>query len=319
VSQALLLENVSKHYAGHTAVDDLSFVVRSGSIHGLLGPNGAGKSTTLRMIMNILLRDAGRLLVLGRDPERDRGVLRDVGYLPEERGLYKRMTVMDTVIFFGRLKGLDRAEARRRGTAWLDRLGLGDWTNERVEALSKGMQQKVQLITTMLHDPSLLILDEPQSGLDPVNQEVLAEAIRTERGRGRTVVLSTHNMAQAEALCDEVTLIASGRKILEGDVRRLRRSHRTNRYRLVLEGGDEGAHAPIRRSGLIRSAERTGPDEWIVEMLTGRTEADLLRAVLDEGRVVVRFEQIEPTLHEIFIRQVGPTATRAARAEAAHA
>jgi ABC-2 type transport system ATP-binding protein len=319
VSQALLLENVSKHYAGHTAVDDLSFVVRPGSIHGLLGPNGAGKSTTLRMIMNILLRDAGRLLVLGRDPERDRGVLRDVGYLPEERGLYKRMTVMDTVIFFGRLKGLERAEARRRGTAWIDRLGLGDWTNERVEALSKGMQQKVQLITTMLHDPSLLILDEPQSGLDPVNQEVLAEAIRAERGRGRAVVLSTHNMAQAEALCDEVTLIASGSKILEGDVRQLRRGHRTNRYRLVLEGGDEGALAPVGRSGLIRSAERKGPDEWIVEMQAGRTEADLLRAVLDEGRVVVRFEQIEPTLHEIFIRHVGTTATRAARAEAAHA
>jgi ABC-2 type transport system ATP-binding protein len=334
---ALLLENVSKHYSGHTAVDGLSMAVRPGSIHGLLGPNGAGKSTSLRMIMNILLRDGGRLLVLGRDPERDRGVLREVGYLPEERGLYKRMTVMQTVVFFGRLKGLDRGECQRRGGEWLERLGLAEWSDERVEALSKGMQQKVQFIATVLHGPSLLILDEPQSGLDPVNQEVLAETIRGARAEGKTVVLSTHNMAQAEELCDEVTLIAEGRKILEGGVREVRRSHRSNRYRLVLEDGTgagagrgedprHGAHAdpgpgdsPVRRSGLVRSAERRGEHDWTVELMPGRSGEDLLRAALDERLSLTRFEHVEPTLHEIFIQHVGAAAARAGRREATYA
>jgi ABC-2 type transport system ATP-binding protein len=330
---ALLLENVSKHYSGHTAVDGLSMAVRPGSIHGLLGPNGAGKSTSLRMIMNILLRDGGRLLVLGRDPERDRGVLRKVGYLPEERGLYKRMTVMQTVVFFGRLKGLDRGECQRRGGEWLERLGLAEWSDERVEALSKGMQQKVQFIATVLHGPSLLILDEPQSGLDPVNQEVLAETIRGARAEGKTVVLSTHNMAQAEELCDEVTLIAEGRKILEGGVREVRRSHRSNRYRLVLEDGAgagsvaaggsgpgaAAADSPVRRSGLVRSAERRGEHDWTVELMPGRSGEDLLRAALDERLSLARFEHVEPTLHEIFIQHVGAAAARAGRREATYA
>jgi ABC-2 type transport system ATP-binding protein len=325
---ALLLEDVSKHYSGHTAVDRLSMAVRPGSIHGLLGPNGAGKSTTLRMIMNILLREGGRLQVLGRDPERDRGVLREVGYLPEERGLYKRMTVMQTVVFFGRLKGLDRAECRRRGGEWIDRLGLGDWANERVESLSKGMQQKVQFIATVLHDPRLLILDEPQSGLDPVNQEVLADTIRDASARGRTVVLSTHNMAQAEELCHEVTLIAHGRKILEGDVREVRRSHRSDRYRLVLEddlggtGSGTGTPAldlPLRAPGLVRAAEPRRDHEWIVELHPGRTGDDLLRAALAANLRLSRFEHVEPSLHEIFIQHVGAAAAHAERKEAAHA
>jgi ABC-2 type transport system ATP-binding protein len=314
---ALLLDHVSKHFSGHTAVDRLSLAVHRGSVHGLLGPNGAGKSTTLRMVMNILLRDGGRLEVLGRDPERDREVLRQVGYLPEERGLYKRMTVRDTIVFFGRLKGLDRAECRRRGAHWIDRLGLDEWADERVESLSKGMQQKVQFITTVLHDPALLILDEPQSGLDPVNQEVLAGTIRDASGRGQTVVLSTHNMAQAEELCDEVTLITDGRKVLEGDVREIRRSHRSDRYRLVLE--EEPADAPLRRPGLVRSVERGREHEWIVELHPGGTPQDVLRAAVDEDLAVARFEHVEPSLHEIFIQHVGGTAARAGRREAVRA
>jgi ABC-2 type transport system ATP-binding protein len=333
MTAALLLDDVSKHFSGHTAVDRLSMAVRPGSIHGLLGPNGAGKSTTLRMTMNILLRDGGRLEVLGRDPERDRRVLREVGYLPEERGLYKRMTVMDTVVFFGRLKGLGRGECRSRGGEWLERLGLTEWADERVEALSKGMQQKVQFIATVLHDPALLILDEPQAGLDPVNQEVLAETIRGARSAGHTVVLSTHNMAQAEELCDEVTLIAGGRKILEGAVREIRRRHRSDRYRLVLEeaagpGGapvpgweaaGDGPGSPASLTGLARSAERRGENEWLVELLPGRSGSDLLAAALEAGLPVARFEHVEPTLHEIFIRHVGAVAGRAERREAARA
>jgi ABC-2 type transport system ATP-binding protein len=315
---SLRLNDVSKHYSGHTAVDRLSMAVRPGSIHGLLGPNGAGKSTTLRMIMNILLRDGGTLEVLGRDPERDRSVLREVGYLPEERGLYKRMTVMQTVVFFGRLKGLARSECQRRGAEWIERLGLGEWSEERVESLSKGMQQKVQFITTVLHGPRLLILDEPQSGLDPVNQEVLAETIRGASAEGRTVVLSTHNMAQAEDLCDEVTLIAGGAKILEGGVREIRRGHRSDRYRLVLED-DPPDDSVFRRPGLVRSAERRKPHEWVVELMPGREGDDLLRAALDSRLRLSRFEHVEPTLHEIFIQRVGAAATRAGRKEAVHA
>jgi ABC-2 type transport system ATP-binding protein len=317
VEPALLLSGVSKHYAGHTAVDRLDLRVHPGSVHGLLGPNGAGKSTTLRMVMNILLRDEGRLEVLGRDPERDRTVLRRVGYLPEERGLYKKMTVLDTVVFFGRLKGLDRAEARRRGTVWLERLGLDEWVDERVESLSKGMQQKAQFVATVLHDPDLLILDEPQSGLDPVNQEVLADTIRGARDRGHTVILSTHNMAQAEQLCDEVTLIAGGRKVLEGEVDALRREHRSNRYRVALDAGADGNGAASLEDGrLVRASTRRGDREWELELAPGRARGELLEALVQQRLPVIRFEHVEPTLHEIFLRHVGTDAPRAARAEA---
>ena len=311
---ALHLEDVSKHFSGHTAVDRLSMSIPPGTIHGLLGPNGAGKSTTLRMIMNILLRDGGRLEVLGRDPERDREVLRRVGYLPEERGLYKRMKVLDTVVFFGRLKGLSRAEAVDAGTGWLERLGLTEWAEERVESLSKGMQQKVQFIVTVLHRPELLILDEPQSGLDPVNQEVLAETIRSTRDAGSTVILSTHNMAQAEQLCDAVTLIADGRVVLEGTVSALRREHRTDRFRVSFGDGAAG-EAFLRRSPLVRSVDSRG-EQWEVELADGATAHDLLRVVVDAELTPERFEHVEPTLHEIFLDNVGDRAARAARKEA---
>ncbi len=314
-SPALLLEDVSKHFSGHTAVDGLSLAIRTGSIHGLLGPNGAGKSTTLRMIMNILLRDGGRIEVLGRDPERDRDVLRQVGYLPEERGLYRRMRVLDVIVFFARLKGLSRGEAAARGREWLERLGLDEWAEERVEALSKGMQQKVQFITTVLHEPPLLILDEPQSGLDPVNQEVLADTIRSARDAGRTVVLSTHNMAQAEELCEEVTLIAGGRKVLEGTVPELRRQHRTPRFRLALEdGAGEGMVAGLEPVATAEARGRT----WEVELRPGRTGRDLLEAVVAARLPLERFEHVEPSLHEIFLATVGGDAPRAARREAVH-
>ncbi len=316
MTPALLLEDVSKHFAGHTAVDRLSLEIRPGTIHGLLGPNGAGKSTTLRMIMNILLRDGGRLEVLGADPERDRGVLRRVGYLPEERGLYKRMKVLDLIVFFGRLKGLGRGEATHAGREWLGRLGLDEWTDERVEALSKGMQQKVQFIATVLHEPELLILDEPQSGLDPVNQEVLAETIRSAQAAGRTVVLSTHNMAQAEDLCDEVTLIARGRVVLEGAVTALRRKHRSNRFHLAFEDRDVDVTDFLDRSPVVGEAT-TARSGWEVELARGREGRDLLAAVLDAGLPLARFEHVEPTLHEIFLDHVGGQAARAERREAA--
>ena len=235
MTHALLVEHLSKRYAGHTAVDDLSLAVPTGTIYGILGPNGAGKSTTIRMVMNIIVRDSGRVSLLGSDPERDRDVLRRVGYLPEERGLYKKMKVLDVVVFFAQLKGVPAATARREGARWIEKMGLGEWRGARVETLSKGMQQKVQFVATVIHDPDLLILDEPASGLDPVNQEVLRDTILETRQRGKTVLFSTHNMAQAEELCDDVCIIAQGRKVLDGGLREIKRANRTNRYAFAFD------------------------------------------------------------------------------------
>jgi ABC-2 type transport system ATP-binding protein len=210
MTNALELQDVTKRYVGHLAVDRLALTVPKGSIYGILGPNGAGKSTTLRMVMNIIARDSGSISLLGADPARDAAVLKRVGYLPEERGLYKKMTALDAVVFFGALRGMSEGDARRLGKGWLEKMGLGQWQGAKIETLSKGMQQKVQFVTTVVHGPDLLILDEPASGLDPVNQEVLRDTILGAAKEGRTVVFSTHNMDQAEQLCDSVCIIARG-------------------------------------------------------------------------------------------------------------
>ncbi|HSJ24963.1 MAG TPA: ATP-binding cassette domain-containing protein [Longimicrobiales bacterium] len=321
MNAALLLERVSKRYAAHHAVRDLSLEVPTGSIYGILGPNGAGKSTTLRMVMNIIARDSGRIEVLGQPPE-GREVLRSVGYLPEERGLYRRMGVMDVLVFFGRLKGMDARDARRTGAEWLERMGLGDWRTARVDTLSKGMQQKVQFITTVMHNPSLLILDEPQSGLDPVNQEVLRETILSTRDGGGTVVLSTHNMDQAETLCDSVCIIAGGAKVLDGAVRDVKQAYRGDRYRLVLDAfsTDTGARNEVDR--LLRRystsvAVESGNGGWLFE-LTDFSQRDLLAQVLELPVELECFERVEPSLHEIFIERVG-AAARTARREVSDA
>jgi ABC-2 type transport system ATP-binding protein len=311
MNHALLLDGVSKHYASHTAVRDLSLTVPVGCIYGILGPNGAGKSTTLRMVMNIIARDAGRIEVLGRAPEDD-GVLRNVGYLPEERGLYRRMSVMEVLTFFGRLKGLDRARARSSGGEWLERMGLAEWRDARVDTLSKGMQQKVQFITTVMHEPALLILDEPQSGLDPVNQEVLRETILRTRAEGRTVVLSTHNMDQAETLCDAVCIIASGRKVLDGAVDDVRRRYRGDRYRVMIDAdtASEQDIMTVERTlhgASLRCDRDPNAAAWTVE-LNGSAPRDLLARIAALPVDVERFERIAPTLHEIFIEQVGAAA-----------
>jgi ABC-2 type transport system ATP-binding protein len=308
---ALLLDGVSKHYASHTAVRDLSLTVPVGSIYGILGPNGAGKSTTLRMVMNIIARDGGRIEVLGRAPEAD-GTHRRVGYLPEERGLYRRMNVADVLVFFGRLKGMDRSAAKSAGDVWLERMGLAEWRGARVDTLSKGMQQKVQFITTVMHGPELLILDEPQSGLDPVNQEVLRETILKTRADGGTVVLSTHNMDQAETLCDSVCIIAGGRKVLDGALGDVRRRYRGDRYRLVLDAETATAADIARTDRLLatstaRHEAESAVGSWTME-LNGGSVRDLLGRLVALDVAVEKFERISPTLHEIFIEQVGAAA-----------
>ena len=321
MTEALRLENVTKQYATHVAVRDLSLAVPTGTIYGILGPNGAGKSTTLRMVMNIIARDAGTILVLGESPE-SRDALRRVGYLPEERGLYRRMTVIDVIVFFGRLKGMSAAAAKATAGEWLERMGLADWRGARVDSLSKGMQQKVQFITTVMHRPELLILDEPHSGLDPVNQEVLRETILATRAAGGTVVLSTHNMDQAEALCDAVCIIAGGEKVLDGPVREVRRENRGSHYRLRIEPAASqpglGALQWLLQRMPVEYAHTDDHALWDIE-LNGLPARDLLARIAELPLEIERFERVEPSLHEIFIEKVGAGARRASRREAVHA
>ena len=301
----LLLDDVSKRYAEHTAVSHLSLQVPSGTIYGILGPNGAGKSTTLRMVMNIIARDSGTISLLGADPATDRAVLRRVGYLPEERGLYKKMQVLDVIVFFAMLKGVAEREAQSEGARWLERMGLGEWTRSRVETLSKGMQQKVQFITTVLHRPDVLILDEPASGLDPVNQEVLRDTILDARAEGRTVIFSTHNMEQAEQLCEYVCIIAGGRKVLDGALREVRRANMGSRYRVEFDG-DAGGE--LRLDGalraLVRGAARRG-DGWEIELAPGADVRAVVAALNAMQAPILTFARVQPSLHEIFVARVG--------------
>jgi ABC-2 type transport system ATP-binding protein len=312
MQNALELRGVTKRYANHLAVDDLTLSIPTGTIYGVLGPNGAGKSTTIRTAMNIVARDSGEVRLLGEDPSRHKEVLRRVGYLPEERGLYKKMRVLDVIEFFGRLKGMTRQDARRAGTEWLERMGLGEWRRSRVDQLSKGMQQKVQFITTVLHQPDLLILDEPGSGLDPVNQEALRSTILQARGEGRTVVLSTHNMKEAEELCDSVCIIADGRKVLDGTLREIRRESASTRWAVEYDDPEAGARGVLEGvacDGAVRSSARG----WEVDLGPDRDPRELFAAVAALPTAPLRIARLEPTLHEIFVARVGGNATRPAR------
>jgi ABC-2 type transport system ATP-binding protein len=316
---ALVVSDVCKRYDDHVAVSELSLVVPSGRIYGILGPNGAGKTTILRMVMNIIARDSGRISLLGADPATDRGVLRRVGYLPEERGLYKGMTAIDAICFFGRLKGMSARLARRAARAWLARMGLADWSLSKVDSLSKGMQQKVQFIATIVHQPELLILDEPAAGLDPVNQQVLRDAIVAFREQGGSVVFSTHNMDQAEQLCDDVCVIAGGRKVLDGPLQELKRTHAGNRYRVRFESATTAHSALIEgATGPIEHFERREA-EWELDLRPGATVQELLAALNTPTSAIRHFSLIEPTLHEMFLRYASGAAVAARRQENTHA
>jgi ABC-2 type transport system ATP-binding protein len=309
MEHALRIDDVTKRYSTTTAVDNLSLAVPTGSIYGILGPNGAGKSTTLRMVMNIITPDRGTITLLGSDPRTDRRILRRVGYLPEERGLYKKMKVLDVIVFFAELKGMDRKVATREALVWLERMDLAKWAGSKVEALSKGMQQKVQFIATVLFQPDMLILDEPQSGLDPVNQEVLRDTILSARDLGRTVVLSTHSMSQAEAMCEFVCIIAGGRKIVDGRVRDLRRENRGAFFLLEFDAPSMQVDRYMQTSAHFRKKARNGL-RWEVELMPGVDARAVLLQAAELDVPLSRFEHVEPSLHEIFVDHV----SRAARA-----
>lgn len=287
------MKNVHKSFGDHNAVSDLDLEVPTGSIYGLLGPNGSGKTTSIRMIMGILIPDSGEVRIFGQPPANR--VRRRVGYLPEERGLYRRMAVLDQLQFLGELRGLAARESRKRAEGWLSRLGLADWGGRRVQDLSKGMQQKVQFIGTVLHDPELLVLDEPFSGLDPINQQAMEEIVRDLNRGGTTILFSTHLMQHAERLCDSVCLISRSRKVLDGRLSDLKKAGARGVVALEFDGDGDWIDGP--------EVNHVEPAEGGLHVLlsgVGRPQA-LLERALRAGVEIQRFQIVEPSLHEIFI------------------
>ncbi len=306
----LQLDHVTKRFEGHVAVRDLSFSVPEGGIFGLLGPNGAGKSTTIRMAMNIITPDEGRISVLGQPASRH--LASRIGFLPEERGLYKKMPVLGHLVFFGEIKGMARADARSRALGWLERLGLGQWVDKPVEDLSKGMQQKVQFIGTLLHEPELLVLDEPFSGLDPVNSRVMKDTVVDIARQGRTVVFSTHIMEQAEQLCDHIVIIARGQKVVDGAVRDVKREAGTRHLRIGVVEGEEAARQILGDRRWAASLQDRG-STWDAELTAETPPEVLLRTLVEAGVNVSEFSVQDPSLESIFIARVGAGAATALR------
>jgi ABC-2 type transport system ATP-binding protein len=294
---SLVVSDLTKRFRDVTAVDGLSFTVREGVLFGFLGPNGAGKTTTMRVVLGILQPDEGQVTWKGRTFEQlGTGFY---GYLPEERGLYPKMRVAEHLEFLGRIHGLDRVKARRETARWLERFELGEARNKRIEELSKGNQQKVQVIGTMLHDPELLILDEPFAGLDPVNAGMLKEVLLEANGRGKTVIFSSHRMDQVEEICQDIALINLGRLLLHGNLRQIKKSMGRQILRLSLEGNlDFWAKIP----GLQLLEERADFLEFRLE--EGVDPNGVLAEAMEAGQVI-HFELVEPSLDQIFLEKVG--------------
>ena len=293
---AILLDHVTKRFGSHVAVNDLSLEVPDGSIYGFIGPNGSGKTTTIRMIMHILLPDAGRIRVLGR--EDTRAARDDIGFLPEERGLYKKMQVRQLLRYYGGLKGKSTRELDPVIDEWLKRLGLTEWADKKIDALSKGMAQKVQFISAIVTRPRLVILDEPFSGLDPVNAESLKDAVLELRRQGVTVVFSTHDMASAERLCDRIFMIFRGNKVLDGSIDEVQATYGHDTVRVRVAGGA----AALSRIPGIESMNDHGNYQDL--RLTGDPQAFL--AALVRAGDVYQFEVTKPSLHDIFVRIANP-------------
>ena len=295
------LDHVTKRFGEFTAVGELSLDAHAGRIYGLLGPNGAGKTTSIRMIVNITAPDSGSIELFGRHITAE---LQDrIGYLPEERGLYRKMRIGEQIRFFAELKNVKGAEVDRRIDSWLARLKLSEWKNKHAIELSKGMQQKVQFITAILHDPDLLILDEPFSGLDPINVELLKEIILELKAAGKTIIFSTHQMEVAEKICDDICLLNRSQKVLDGRLREIKKSFGRNAVALRVEGGND----VLSDASLVSKLERHS-DEIEVLLAPGAGAQELLKRLVTAGAVVTKFEMIEPSLNDIFIQKIGEVA-----------
>lgn len=290
------LDRISKSYENKVAVKDLSLSIDAGTMFGLLGPNGAGKTSTIRMMVGITMPDSGKVNLLGKPFTRES--LKNVGYLPEERGLYKKMKVMDQLVFMGQLRGLDPAAAGRRAHDWCERLQILDTAEKKTEELSKGMQQKIQFITTLLHDPALIIMDEPFSGLDPVNTTLLQDTLVDLKKEGRAILFSTHRMDQVEKLCDAICLVNRGEGVLSGGMREVKSRYERNHVVIDFEGDNAFLSHPA-------IAEYKNYAGHVEITLKPHADAQSLLHAAAEKASIYRFEMMEPSLEEIFIKTVG--------------
>jgi len=299
----LSIEQVSKNYSGHVALSEVSLEIPEGSVFGLLGPNGAGKTSLIRIINQITAPDSGTVYLKGEKLKPQHTEL--IGYLPEERGLYRKMKVGEQCIYLARLKGISKKDAISKFNYWFEKFEIGCWWNKKVEELSKGMQQKVQFIVTVLHEPELLILDEPFSGFDPVNANLIKEEILSLRKNGATIIFSTHNMGSVEELCDHIALLNKSKKILDGNVREIRKSHRSNKFEVEFEGSMIAFTNSLWTFAELAGHLQVGPDHFTAQIKAsqGLNSSDILRNII--GAVnIISFREIIPSMNDIFIRNV---------------
>ncbi len=296
MTHALQLRDVRKAYQGHVAVKGLDLEVPKGSVFGLLGPNGAGKTTSIRMAMDIIGPDTGEVLILGQ--KADKALRNRIGYMPEERGLYQKMVVEELLVFMAELKGIKPAESRRRMGPWLEKMGLAEWRKRKANELSKGMQQKVQFIQTLLHDPEILILDEPTTGLDPVGTNLMRDAMLELSRAGKTLIVSSHQMATVEQMCDRVVLINKGEKVLDGRVSEIKASYGKDTLILAFEGDGSFLRS---LPGVISVNDR---GRYAELKLGPSADPQALLKAASEKLKITKFEVVEPSLHDIFIERV---------------
>ena len=294
----LTLDNVVKQYHNHLAVDHVSFEVPKGSVFGLLGPNGAGKTSLIRIITMITMADAGEVLLDGRkvnfnDPS-------EIGYMPEERGLYKKMKVGEQLIYLAQLKGMPKREAKKRLKYWIEKFDIVSWWDKKVEELSKGMQQKIQFIATVVHDPKLLILDEPFSGLDPINTNLIKDEIDELNKAGTSIIFSTHRMEQVEQVCENIILINQGKKVLEGNVAQIKEDHKENLFQVKYRGATD---SNLNTSSFDVVSSDTS--QITVKLADGHNPNEILKTLLDQNIEIQSYNEILPSINDIFIKRVG--------------
>ena len=306
MASILETNEVCKHYSGHTALDRVSLNVPQGTVFGLLGPNGAGKTTLIRIINQITAPDSGSVLFDGHAIGPDD--IYQIGYMPEERGLYKKMKVGEQAVYLAQLKGLSKADATQRLKVWFDKFEIGNWWNRKVEELSKGMQQKVQFITTVLHEPKLLIFDEPFSGFDPINANLLKEEILNLKDKGATVIFSTHNMASVEEICDHIALINKSRKILDGTVGEIRQQFKLNIFELGYSGDYKMVTDAVEQFATIKDNAKGTVNHITGELKSGCNYNQLLQSVIAAGAQITQFNDVLPNMNDIFIKAVNQNA-----------
>lgn len=294
----LELHNLKKYFATQKAVDDISFNLKEGSIFGLLGPNGAGKTTLLRMITGIFYPDSGEIMLEGKkfDPLND---IRNIGYMPEERGLYKKMKIGEQVLYLARLKGLSKSEAIQKAKEWFVKFEMESWWNKKVEDLSKGMSQKLQFVTTILHEPRLIILDEPFSGLDPVNANLIKEEIYNIARKGSTIIFSTHRMEQVEEICDHIVLVNKGKKILDGSISGVKNDFKENKFEILIDYNGES-------NDKFKFIEK-GQGQAIIKINENTQPNEILQYFISQNVQIHGFREIMPSLNDIFIKLVENT------------